>query len=65
MLNMQQIGITIDTSEGLVDHVNGKKFTEQLGTFYIEDVNQKKDAIQKYSETYSDQESEFYRKCCF
>ena len=65
---MKQIGIQIDNSEGLVDHIktNGLRFTEELGTFYVEDINQKEATIKNYEGIYGidSDESRFYRSSC-
>ncbi len=45
--------IKIDTTtEGLIDFIKDKTFIEELGTYYIEDVNSKESNIEEYGEEY-------------
>ena len=49
---LKLIGIKIDNNMGLIDYIKNKTFTEELGTSYIEDVNQKESNIEEYGEEY-------------
>ena len=46
-------GIIIDNANSLVEQLEGKTITEQLGTYYIEDLRE--EYMDEYSDEYGDE----------
>lgn len=56
-------GIKINnSSNGLIEHIKYKTFTEKLGTYYFEDEKTKESNIEYYSEIYGSAIGEQYRQ---